>query len=304
MWPASAAGIDEAPGKRHADRLGDRGHGRSRAHGHAGAIAARDAGLDIDPVLVGDLPGAALVPVFPGVRARAERLALPVAAQHRAGRQIDRGQVHAGGAEQQARRGLVAAAHQHHAVDRMAAQQLLGLHRQHVAVEHGGRLDERFRQRQRRQFHRKAAGLQHAALDVVDTALEMRVAGLRVGPGIEDRDHRPALPLLRRVAHLHGARAVAEGAQIVGGEPARAAQRFRMFPVVGHDHTCSRLSWSSHRRSMPGKPAVGGNGAWRPIFRGARTGAMLPGSRWHDPDVVTKCHRLRSPPQLAKVMRR
>ena len=181
------------------------------------------------------LPGAPLVPVFPGVRPRAQRLALPVAAQHRSGRQIDRGQIHAGGAEQEPRRGLVAAAHQHHAVDGMAAQELLGVHRQHVAVEHGGRLQERFRQRQRRQFQRKAAGHQHAALDVVDAALEVHVAGLRVRPGVEDRDHGAALPLLRRVAHLHGARTMAEGAQIVGGEPARAAQRFRMFLVVWHD---------------------------------------------------------------------
>jgi len=43
----------------------------------------------------------------------------------------------------------------------------------------------------------------------------MHVAGLRVRPGIEDRDHRAVLPLLRRVAHLHGARAMAEGAEIV-----------------------------------------------------------------------------------------
>ena len=189
---------------------------------------------------VGDLAGAALVPVFPGVGARAQRLALPVAAQHRPGRQIDRRQIHRGGAEQQARRGLVAAAHQHHAVDGMAAQQFLGVHRQHVAIEHRGRLQERFRQRQRRQFHRKAAGHQHAALDVVDAALEMHVAGLRVRPGVEDRDDRAALPLLRRVAHLHRARAMAEGAQIVGREPARAAELVGGLFLVGHVGTTSQ----------------------------------------------------------------
>ena len=137
--------------------------------------------------------------IFPGVRARAQRLALPVAAQHRPGRQIDRRQVHAGGAEQQARRGLVATAHQHDAVDGMAAQQFLGVHRQHVAVEHRGRLQKRFRQRQRRQLHRKTARHQDAALDVVDAALEMHVAGLRVRPGVEDRDDRagPSTPPAR-----------------------------------------------------------------------------------------------------------
>ncbi len=215
--------------QRHADRFGDRGHGRGGAHGHAGAVAAGDAGLDVDPVLVGDFPGTAFVPVFPGIRSRAQRLAFPVAAQHRPRRQIDRGDVHAGRAQQQRRRGLVAAAHQHHAVDGMAAQQFLRVHCQQIAVEHGGRLQQRFRQRQRRQFDRKAAGHQDAALDVVDAGFEMHVAGLRVGPGVEDRDQRPILPLFRRVAHLHGAGAVTEGSEIVGRKPARAAQRLRRF---------------------------------------------------------------------------
>jgi hypothetical protein len=52
----------------------------------------------------------------------------------------------------------------------MAAQQLLRLHRQEIAIEHGRRLDERLGQRHRRQLDRKAAGLQHAALDVLARA--------------------------------------------------------------------------------------------------------------------------------------
>src|SRR6185295_8197758 len=52
----------------------------------------------------------------------------------------------------------------------------------------------------------------------------MGVAGLQVGPGVDDRDHRLALPLLGRVAHLHGARAVAERAQVGRAEPAGGAQ--------------------------------------------------------------------------------
>ena len=94
-------------------------------------------------------------------------LAVPVAAQHRAGRHVDRRNAHADRAHEQAGRGLVAAAHQHRAVDRMAAQQLLGLHGEEIAIEHGGRLDERLGKRHRRQLDRKAAGLQHAALDVL-----------------------------------------------------------------------------------------------------------------------------------------
>ena len=131
--------------KRHADGFGDRGHGRCRAHGHAGAVAAGDASLDIDPVLVGNLAGAPLVPVFPGIRPRSQRLALPVAAQHRTRGQKNRRQIHARRTKQQRRRGLVASAHQHHAIDRMAAQQLLRIHRQQVAIEHGCRLQQRLR---------------------------------------------------------------------------------------------------------------------------------------------------------------
>ncbi len=216
--------------QRHADRFGDRCHGRCGSHRHAGAVAARDAGLDIHPILVGDFSRAPLVPVFPGVGPRAQRLALPVAAQHRPRGQVDRRQIHAGGAEQQRRRGLVATAHQHDAVDRVAAQQFLRVHCEQIAIQHGGRLQQRFRQRQRRQFQRKSASHQYAALDVVDAGLEMHVAGLSVGPGIEDRNDRPVFPLLGRVAHLHRARAMAKGAQIVGRKPARATKRLRSFP--------------------------------------------------------------------------
>src|SRR6267378_4718246 len=62
----------------------------------------------------------------------------------------------------------------------------------------------------------------------------MHVAGLRVRPGVEDRDDRAALPLLRRVTHLHGARAMAKGAQIVGRKPARAAELVGALFLVDH----------------------------------------------------------------------
>ncbi len=111
--------------QRQAQRLGDADHRRRGAHRHAGAVAARDAGLHLRPGLLGQAAGAALVPVLEGVRARAEHLAAPVAAQHRPGRQVDEGQPGAQRAHHQAGRGLVAAAHQHRAVDRVAAQQFL-----------------------------------------------------------------------------------------------------------------------------------------------------------------------------------
>jgi hypothetical protein len=87
-----------------------------------------------------------------------------------------------------------------------------------------------------RQLYREAAGLQHPALHILDPRLEMGVAGVGVGPGVEDRDHRLAGPFLRREAHLHGAGSVAEGAQVVGREPAGAAEGVgRLAGRVGHD---------------------------------------------------------------------
>ena len=91
-----------------------RRHGGRGAHGHAGAVAARDAGFHLDPVLVGDAPGAALVPVLAGV-ASPSRAPCPSSCRAASARRADRsqGRPSADGAHQQARRGLVAAAHQH-----------------------------------------------------------------------------------------------------------------------------------------------------------------------------------------------
>ncbi len=162
--------------------------------------------------------------ILEGVRARAQHLPPPVAAQHGAGRQVDERQAHAERAHRETRRGLVAAAHQHGAVDGMAAQQLFGFHRQEVAVEHGRRLDHALGQRDRRQLQRKAARLEDAALDVVHALLEVRMALVGIAPRVDDGDDRFADPVGGRVAHLHHARAVAEGAEVVGCEPAGAAQ--------------------------------------------------------------------------------
>ncbi len=126
-------------------------------------------------------------------------------------------------------RGLVAAAHQHRAVDRMAAQQFLGLHRQEIAIEHGGRLDERLGQRHRRQLDRKAAGFPDAALHIVGARAQMRVAGVEIAPGIDDADDRLAFPVGLVVAELAQPRAMTERTQIADTEPAMAAEVFRSF---------------------------------------------------------------------------
>ena len=105
-----------------------------------------------------------------------------------------------------------------------AADHLLGLHRQHVAVEHGGRLGEALVDRERGQLDGEAAGLEDAALHVLRPLAEVRVARVDLGPGVEHADDRLAHEVLLGEAELHHPRAVAEAAEVVGREPAGAAQ--------------------------------------------------------------------------------
>ena len=174
-------------------------------------------------------PGAQLVPVFPGIGTRAQRLVAPVAVQHGARRQVDRRQVHAGRAHDERRRGLVAAAHQHAAVHRVGAQQFLGFHGEEVAVHHGGRLLHGFGERHGRHFQREAARLPDAALHFLGALAEVGVAVVDVRPGIDDRNDRLARVVGAVVAHLRGARAMAEGAQVLDAEPSVRAQFFGLL---------------------------------------------------------------------------
>ena len=184
------------------------------------------------------LPGPQVRPVLPGVRPRPQRGATPVPAQHRPGRHEQRRQVHRRRAHQQPRGRLVAAAHQHRAVHRVGPQQLLGLHRQQIPVQHRRRLLERLRQRHRRHLHREPTGRPHPALDILHTLLEMRVARIDVTPGIDDRDHRLA-PVIRGVeTHLRGTRTVPERAHVGGAVPPVTAEIFR--------HSCGARETTFH----------------------------------------------------------
>src|SRR5579884_4272170 len=229
-WLESTAGIDEAPGS---------------ASPSASAIAIIVAAVPMTMQVPTEraIPpsislhsasprlGALFGPVFPHVRAGAEIFAAPVAAQHGTCRNIDRGNSHADRAHDQAGCGLVTAAHQHRAVDGMTAQELLGLHRQQIAVEHRRRLDEDLAQRQGRQFDRKTTGLQHATFDVFRSGAQMAVTGIEIAPGIDDADDGLAVPILGVEASLTQPGTMAESPQIVDAEPAVATQ---LFGLAGH----------------------------------------------------------------------
>ena len=116
--PSRRAGIDDAPGQRHAERLGGRRHRRGRAHRHAGAERAGDAVFHLAPRALVERARAAFGPVLPDVAAliRASARASCRAASVRRGRRCR--QVRARRAHEQRRHGLVAAAEQHGAVSR------------------------------------------------------------------------------------------------------------------------------------------------------------------------------------------
>src|SRR5215212_10771646 len=100
----------------------------------------------------------------------------------------------------------------------MGAQQLLHIHRQQVAVEHGCWLDVLLRQRDPRQFNRKTASLQNTALHIVHALLEVSMTGVDVGPRVEDSDDGLVDPILWSVAHLDDAGTMAETSEIEGRE--------------------------------------------------------------------------------------
>ena len=234
------AGIDggdrRCARQRQAHRIDDGGHRRGRAHRVAGAGRTGHAAFEIDPVGLGDVAGAQFVPVFLGVRARTRLLPAPLAVGHRSGRAEDDRQVHRERPHQKAGRGLVAAAEQHCAVDRMRAQQFLAFHRQEVAVEHGRRLDHDFADRQRRQLDRIAARLPDAALHRLGAVAQMRVARADLAPGVDDADDRPAHEFVAAHAHLLRALAMGKAPHVIGGEPALAAQFGNVTTLRHIDH--------------------------------------------------------------------
>ena len=180
--------------------------------------------LEVDPVLRRDVAGPKLVPVLLGMRAGARLLTAPLPVRHGSGRTIDHRDIHADRTHQEAGRGLVAAAEQHRAIDRMRAQNFLRLHGEEVAIEHGGRLHHHLADRQGRQLDRVAAHLPDSALHRLRALAQMRVARAQVAPGVEDGDHRLVEKLLAPHAHLLGALAVREAAHVVRCEPALAAK--------------------------------------------------------------------------------
>ena len=125
--------------------------------------------------------------------------------QHGACGHEDRGDIHADGAHQKARYRLVTPTKQYSAVNRMGAKQFFRLHREEIAIEHGGGFDKIFGERERGQFHWKAARLPDAALHLFSACAQMRMTRIGFAPCIDDGNDRFTHEIFIAMTHLQRA---------------------------------------------------------------------------------------------------
>ena len=224
-----------AAGQAHAQRLGERVHGRGRAHGVAVAGRRRRRGHQLQELLVVDLAARHHLARLPHDGAGAGALALVPAVEHRPARQHDGRDIDGRRRHDLGRRGLVAAGGEHDAVDRIAVEHLDQRQVGEVAVERRGRALAGFLDRMDRKLEGDAAGLADAFAHALGEVEVMAVAGRQVGAGLGDADDRLArLQLLQRQAEVHGALEVERGHVGVGGivEPGARAQVLRLHLVL------------------------------------------------------------------------
>ncbi len=239
----SAAGM--APLCRQGDpqRLRHAGHGRGGPHRVAGAPAPGHAALEVGELVDVHHPGPDIGGVADQIGSRTQLPAPVVAVEHRPARHHDRRQVDGRRAHQLRRRCLVAAAEQHHPVDRIAPDRLLDVHRHQVPQQHGGRPDLGFAERGRREDERHPAGFPDAPLHVFGHVDQVTVARRQVGPGGCDADHRPAVERVIGQAPLHPA-------------PVAEPGQWPAVPILG-PHTVIVVGNRALGGPVPGGPVAG-----------------------------------------------
>ena len=170
------------------ERLDHARHGGGRTHGHAVASGARHASLGVHIRLRAHSAGFQFLFKTPDCRPRADVVPVIFSVEHRATRNDQRRDVAARGPHDQGRRSFIAAAQQHHAVDRVPADRLFDIHADQIPEEHRRWPDVRLPQRHNGKLERQASGLPDAAFDVLGNVAKMRVAGRQFRPGVADAD--------------------------------------------------------------------------------------------------------------------
>jgi hypothetical protein len=265
---AVGRGDRRAARQRHAERFGQRVHGRGRTHGVAVADRRRRRGHGIDEFLVVDLAGGVVRAGLPHNRAGAGPLALPPAVQHRPAGENDSGNIDARCRHQAGRRGLVAARRQHDAIERIAVQHFDQAQIGEVAVERGGRPFAGFLDRMHRKLEGDAAGGPDAFPHARSQFDVVAITGRKIRPRLCDTDDRLAGgQLIQRQAVIQVAFEIQRRhAGIVGiVEPQPRAQfapaRFgRLRPVLGHPGSpaacfCLRQACAERRVRRKGRAA-------------------------------------------------
>jgi len=235
--PALAVGRGDAGAarQRHAQGLGQGVHRQRRAHGVAVAHRRRGGGGHFHEAFIVDFACGHQVAGVPQHRARANQLAFVMPVEHRPARQHDGRQVSGGCGHQAGGGGLVTASGQHHAVQRVAVEDLHQPQVGQVAVQGGSGAAALFGDRVDGEFHGDAAGIADPGLDPLGQFDVVAVARGEVAAGLGDADDRP--PRLQFVAGqavvhvtLHVQRGHVGVARVI--EPLLAAQR--AFGGIGH----------------------------------------------------------------------
>ena len=189
--PLTVHGRDAGAAREHkAERLGQTRHRAGGAHHHARPVRRHQpSARAIEPGVI-DLAGAAGRPEPPAVRARAQPLAFVVAGEHRPDRRHDRRHIRADSAHDLRGNRLVAAADEHHRVERQRAQHFLCVHGEQVPQDEARWIREGLVQRDRRKREGQPARHRHTPLNRGDELRSGGVTGVEVarrGGNADDR---------------------------------------------------------------------------------------------------------------------
>src|SRR5882762_551201 len=155
----------------------------------------------------------------PDVGARSDILAAIFPVEHRAARDHDRGYIAAGRSHNQRWRGLVAAAHQNHSIDRVAADAFLDIHADQVAEQHRGGAKIGFASGHHREFERKTARLPHSTLHLLRESAEMGIAWGQFRPCVADAYHGASVEDMTRKSLIAHPAPVNESVFVILAEP-------------------------------------------------------------------------------------